>query len=139
MRYDGDSSYYWRSKSHHSKLYSDDLSGSDDESPKQDRLDRRAQRSSGLALTKRSRTGDPSTGEESHQALHQSHELNALEKEINENKRDLLKSMLRREQIELVRKSLYPQEQTNQLTPLAVETHDHSSTSEAKLVTRRVS
>ena len=130
-RYDGDSSYYWRSKSHRSKLYSDDLSGSDDESPTEDRLHDRGQRSnsSGLMLTKNSRTGDPSTGEESHQALH--HELNVLEKEINENKRDLLKSMLRRERIELLRKSLYPPDHTNHLTPLAVETHQHSNVSEA--------
>ena len=129
-RYDGDSSYYWRSKSHRSKLYSDDLS-SDDESQTQDRLHGRGQRSNSSRLmhAKRSRTGDSSTGEESHQALHQ--ELHVLEKEINENKRDLLKSMLRRERIELLRKSLYPQDCTNQLTPLTVETHQHSSTSEA--------
>ena len=129
-RYDGDSSYYWRSKSHRSKLYSDDLS-SDDESQTQDRLHGREQRSNSSRLThaKRSRSGDSSTGEESRQALHR--ELNVLEKEINENKRDLLKSMLRRERIELLRKSLYPQDCTNQLTPLTVETHQHSSTSEA--------
>ena len=128
-RYDGDSSFYWRSKSHRSKLYSDDLSS--DESQTQDRLHGRGQRSNSSRLThaKRSRTGDSPTGEESRQALHR--ELNVLEKEINENKRDLLKSMLRRERIELLRKSLYPQDCTNQLTPLTVETHQHSSTSEA--------
>ena len=132
-RYDGDSSYYWRNKSHRSKLYSDDLS-SDDESQTQDRLHGRGQRSNSSRLThvKRSRTGDSPTGEESHQALHQ--ELNVLEKEINEKKRDLLRSMLRRERIELLRKSLYPQDCTNQLTPLTVETHQHSSTRLVRLV-----
>ena len=91
-----------RKKGHHSKIYSDELSP--DDSSTQEHNSRHKTGPSGQARSVTSLDEDHTT--KSCKAL--SNELNGLEKQITDNKRDLLKSMLRRERIELLRNSLHP-------------------------------
>ncbi len=55
-----------------------------------------------------------------HETAALSNELNGLEKQISDNKRDLLKSLLRRERIELLQSSLHP---SPHLSPLPSTSH----------------
>ncbi len=91
-----------KEKGHHSKIYSDELSPDDSSTQAHNSRHKTGQVRSHKKVT--SLDEDHTT--KSCKAL--SNELNGLEKQITDNKRDLLKSVLRRERIELLHNNLHP-------------------------------